>query len=463
MGLSLVLSCGVIAGISGFLFGYDSGIMTTTIAQEQFLQQFKPKESMVGTIVAIMQAGGFFGCLTAGKLSDLWGRRKAIMFGCVFVVVGGALQAAAYHTAMLLIGRLVTGFGVGSLTMTVPVYQAEISPPRWRGTIVGCQQLMLAIGSAIANWTGYGCSFVNSSFQWRMPLALQAVPGIVLFFGSYFLPESPRWLVEHDALDAALHVVQRLYPDKQNLDSAYAEFQEIVEQIKQEKAQASERSYLQIFRRKAWRKRLFLGAGIWLMLNLTGINVINYYLTQFFTSLGYKGRRAIFLSGVYGSVGAATTFLALFFVHRLSRKTPLMMANISQTATLIVMAGLTAASELGKSGQMGGVAMIFLFFVIYCSTWGPLSWVYASEIFPTQIRSKGYSMASAVNCEWRFYFLFVATNFISALVLLFLYPETSGKSLEAIDLLFDDHQTIHRSTLEENEVRRTSESVNAKH
>jgi len=87
MGLSLVLFCGVIAGISGFLFGYDSGIMTTTIAQEQFLQQFKPKESMVGTIVAIMQAGGFFGCLTAGKLSDLWGRKKAIMFGCMFVVV----------------------------------------------------------------------------------------------------------------------------------------------------------------------------------------------------------------------------------------------------------------------------------------------------------------------------------------------------------------------------------------
>jgi len=106
-----------------------------------------------------------------------------------------------------------------------------------------------------------------------MPLALQAVPGIMLFFGSCFLPESPRWLVERDALDAALHVVQRLYPDKQNLDLAYAEFQEIVEQIKQEKARASESTYLQILRRKTWRKRLFLGAGIWLMLNLTGVNV----------------------------------------------------------------------------------------------------------------------------------------------------------------------------------------------
>lgn len=95
---------------------------------------------------------------------------------------------------------------------------------------------------------------------------------MVLFAGSWFLPESPRWLVERDALDAALHVVQRLNADKQNLDSAYAEFQEIVEQIKQEKAQASERSYLQIFRRKTWRKRLLLGAGIWLMLNLTGVN-----------------------------------------------------------------------------------------------------------------------------------------------------------------------------------------------
>lgn len=121
--------------------------------------------------------------------------------------------------------------------------------------------------------TGYGFSFVNSSFQWRVPLALQVVPGIVLFVGSWFLPESPRWLVERDALDAALHVVQRLNPDKQNPNSAYTEFREIVEQIKQEKAHASERSYLQIFRRKAWRNRLLLGAGIWLMLNLTGINV----------------------------------------------------------------------------------------------------------------------------------------------------------------------------------------------
>lgn len=87
MGLSLVLFCGVMAGISGFLFGYDAGIMTTTIAQEQFIQQFHPSQSMIGTIVAIMQAGGFFGCLMAGKLSDLWGRKKAIIFGCVFILV----------------------------------------------------------------------------------------------------------------------------------------------------------------------------------------------------------------------------------------------------------------------------------------------------------------------------------------------------------------------------------------
>lgn len=106
-----------------------------------------------------------------------------------------------------------------------------------------------------------------------MPLALQVVPGIVLLVGSWFLPESPRWLVERGAQDAALHVVQRLHPDKDNLDSAYAEFQGIVDQIREDKAQASERGFLQIFRRKAWRKRLLLGAGIWLMLNLTGVNV----------------------------------------------------------------------------------------------------------------------------------------------------------------------------------------------
>lgn len=120
---------------------------------------------------------------------------------------------------------------------------------------------------------GYGCSFVHTSFQWRMPLALQVVPGLILLFGACFLPESPRWLAKQGAWELALQVVQRLHVDGPNLNSAQYEFQEIVDQIRKDEAQSSERRHLQIFQRKTWRKRLFLGAGIWLMLNLTGINV----------------------------------------------------------------------------------------------------------------------------------------------------------------------------------------------
>lgn len=120
---------------------------------------------------------------------------------------------------------------------------------------------------------GYGCSFSHTSFQWRMPLALQVVPGIILFVGACFLPESPRWLAKQGAWESALQVVQHLHVDGPNFNSAQSQFEEIVEQIKKDEEQSPERGHLRVFRRKNWRKRLFLGTGTWLMLNLTGINV----------------------------------------------------------------------------------------------------------------------------------------------------------------------------------------------
>ncbi|KAH8903102.1 general substrate transporter [Coniochaeta sp. PMI_546] len=183
--------CAGVAGVSGLMFGYDSGIITDTIAQELFLAYFEnPSASLIGCVVAMLQAGAAVGAGIAAPMNDAWGRKKAMMVGAACGVIGAALQAGAVHTAMLIVGRLIIGLGVGILTMVVPIYQAEIAPPNARAFIMSIESIMTAFGYVIANWVGYGSSFSKTSFQWRFPLSMQVVFALIILLATPFLPAS---------------------------------------------------------------------------------------------------------------------------------------------------------------------------------------------------------------------------------------------------------------------------------
>lgn len=185
--------------------------MTDVIASKHFLGYFHTNKAspIIGAIVSTFSGGAVFGSLMGGITMDTIGRRWTIQIGAIICLFGAILQAASINLGMMLAGRIFTGWAVGLMSMSVPVYQSECAHPKIRGLIVGITQQMIGIGFIVSTWVGYGSSHVpnTNSFQWRFPLAFQTVPCLIIIFGLLFFPESPRYLVEVGKTEEARKVV----------------------------------------------------------------------------------------------------------------------------------------------------------------------------------------------------------------------------------------------------------------
>jgi sugar porter (SP) family MFS transporter len=273
MGRLRTAGSAVFLAIGGFLFGYDSGIIASTIAQPHFVEYMgKPTTSETGGIVSSFTGGAILGSLSISYLADKLGRKKAVFVGAVISCLGCALQGGAANIPMMIAGRFIAGFAVGLLSAVVPMYCSEIATSEDRGKLSGLLQFMLSWGFFIAQWLGYGCFKVNSNFQWRFPLSFQVVPGFTIAIGIWFLTESPRWLVEKERYDEAQAVLSRLHGTGDNQEFLDLEFREIRDTIIAEKA-ITVKSWKQMVAKSSWRKRLMLGMGVQAFGQLSGINV----------------------------------------------------------------------------------------------------------------------------------------------------------------------------------------------
>lgn len=152
----------------------------------------QPSRAEIGTMVAILEVGAFISSISVGKLGDVLGRRKTILYGSLIFIVGGAMQACANGMPMMMLGRITAGLGVGALSTIVPVYQSEISPPHNRGKLACIEFSGNIFGYAASVWVDYGCSYINNDWAWRLPLLMQVVMGTLLALGSLLILESPR-------------------------------------------------------------------------------------------------------------------------------------------------------------------------------------------------------------------------------------------------------------------------------
>jgi sugar porter (SP) family MFS transporter len=274
MGRLRTAGSAVFLAIGGLLFGYDSGIIASTIAQPYFVDYMgEPTESERGGIVSSFTGGAILGALSVSYLADKLGRKKSVFVGAVISCLGCALQGGAVNIPMIIAGRFIAGVAVGLLSAIVPMYCSEIAVSEDRGKLSGLLQFMLSWGFFIAQWLGYGCFQVDSPFQWRFPLSFQVVPGLIMAVGIWFLKESPRWLVEQDRLEEARGVLASLHGTGSNQEFLDLEFREIRDTIVAEKAVAV-KSWKEMVSRPSWRKRLFLGMVIQAFGQLSGINVM---------------------------------------------------------------------------------------------------------------------------------------------------------------------------------------------
>lgn len=225
--------CAGFAAIGGLLFGYDQGVVSVILTEKQFLDRFqqvdqgglgyvikcRPRTAQTvytyyrfykGLLTAVLQLGALVGALSQGWIADRLSRKYAIVVAVVFFTIGSILQTAAVDYAMLAIGRLVGGIGIGQLSMVAPLYISEISPPEIRGALLVLEEFCIVSGIVIAFWITYGTRYIASEWAWRLPFLLQIIPGFVLGFGILYLPFSPRWLCSKGRNEEALAALGRL-------------------------------------------------------------------------------------------------------------------------------------------------------------------------------------------------------------------------------------------------------------
>ncbi|ODV90244.1 hypothetical protein CANCADRAFT_103965 [Tortispora caseinolytica NRRL Y-17796] len=452
----------VFASVGSMLYGIDSGIISTTIGHESFLEYFDPfTPNIKGAVVSTFAGGSFFGVIFAGWANDFLGRKKTIYIAAFISLVAGIIQAASVHVGMLIAGRIVGGFSVGILNCIIPIYESEISPPAHRGLISGLHSQFVGIGFAIANWVGFGCSYASGDFQWRFPLAFQCIPSLLMLAGTWALPESPRWLIEKEREDEAYRVIKRLHSNAVDETLYKAEFNQIREQLRFEKA-SNAKSWKELFYKPSNRKRLILAMLVQAFTQLTGINVINYYQITIYNSLGMYGHMAQAMAGIYGLCGPAANLICIFFVDKWGRRITLIITSFLLAIDMsIVMALIATVVDGGnnKTGQGFTLLFIFLFTIIYSLGYNAIHYIYVPEIMNQAVRSRGTAIATDTNVainvmlnqvspiafahvEWRYYSLFIATNITGAIVVWWLFPETKGKTLEEINELFGDEVMI---------------------
>ncbi|KAI9295089.1 sugar transporter [Neoconidiobolus thromboides FSU 785] len=459
----LVYTVSMFAAIGGFLFGYDTGVISGVLVTPSFVRAFFPINSLVqGAIVSTLIAGAFVGSLVSGILADRMGRKYTILLASVIFILGAGLQSGAMNLGMLYAGRFVAGFSIGQLSMVVPLYQSEISSPDIRGRLISLQQFAITVGIAASFWVDYLCQGFYDDLAWRLPLGLQAAPAVILAVGTIFLPFSPRWLIDKDRDEEGKRVIADL---RAGGDVFHPIVQEEYDEIKREvllEREIAVGSYLDLFRGSI-RRRVILGITIQAFQQLTGINAIMYYAPLIFQMAGLPGINSTLLAqGINGIVNMTATVPAILFVDKWGRRPTLISGALIMGISMILVGSLLGGFKLGVNNvtpntgaSYSTIVFIYTFVAGFAYSWGPIGWIYPSEIFPLSIRSKAISISTASNwlfnyivgllvpiliekIGWVLMIIFGTFGFIMAASIYFFFPETKGRSLEEMDIVFGD-------------------------
>ncbi|KAF7503485.1 hypothetical protein GJ744_003714 [Endocarpon pusillum] len=474
-----------IAVIGGGLFGFDISSMSAIISTPQYKCYFDqspdrsctgPRADVQGGITASMPGGSWLGALVSGFLSDILGRKRAIMAGAVIWVIGSIIVSASQNIGMLIVGRIINGFSVGICSAQVPVYIAELAPPSKRGRLIGAQQWAITWGILIMFYISYGCSFLDGPKAFRVPWALQMLPAIGLFFGMIMLPESPRWLARKDRWEECRAVLALVHgKGDPNTPFVAREYKDIKDMVEFER-QNADVTYLELLKPNMIN-RTHIGVFTQIWSQLTGMNVMMYYITYVFTMTGAGSTAALLLSSsIQYVINVVMTIPALLFVDRWGRRPTLLVGATFMAIWMFANAGLLASygEYAGPEGvnntpeasiRISGppakavIACTYLFVASFAPTWGPVSWIYPPEIYPLRVRGKAVALSTSanwamnfalayfvppafVNITWKVYILFGVFLVAMFIHVFFMFPETANKTLEEVEYIFLDPHGI---------------------
>lgn len=428
-----------VAAIAGFLFGYDEGVIAVA---RPLLEKDYPMTPLVdGFMTAAVPLGALAGASVAGRITDRFGRRRALMAAAALFAIGALIASGITATWMLVGARLVLGLAIGTAAVIAPLYIAEAAPLAIRGALVATYQLAITFGILASYLSGLA---IKGNGMWRVMFALGAVPGLLFLIGLVFLPESPRWLVLKGILDKARGSLQRLRGTGANVDG------ELDEIVRAAKAEAGQKVGYAALLEPAIRPALIVGAGLFFLQQLSGINAVIYYAPEIFRKAGFDSSDTQTLATVgVGAVNFLTTILAMYLIDKIGRRPLLVLGFVGTGATMLLIAFALINPALVPAWIV--IAALLLYIASFAISLGPLPHVMMSEIFPLRVRGPGMSMASISNWGFNFIVVFAfplmlagvglpATFTIFAVICLggILFtrarvPETTGHSLEAIE------------------------------
>ncbi|KAK7733134.1 hypothetical protein SLS53_008322 [Cytospora paraplurivora] len=444
------------------LFGFDQGVMAGIISSWAFVEDFPEvngNSTWQGFVTAIYAVGCFIGALFILTFGDKLGRRKSIFLGAGIMIIGVIIQISSVPpsggaTAQFIVGRCITGVGNGINTSTVPTYQAECCHAHNRGKLICIEGGNVAVGSMIAYWIDYGCSYGPRAFVWRFPIAFQCAFALVILVMMLRLPESPRWLLTHGRNEEAITVLAALQNKQRHHDDVQGQLTFIQEAIRASGQEGGVTPIKEVFTRGKTQhlRRMLLGAGSQCMQQLSGCNAVIYYFPILFsTSIGTSDNLALLLGGVNMVVYAIFAMTSFLIVEKVGRRKLFFIGTIGQFLSMVlVFACLIPGTTSAAKGAGVG---LFTYIGFFGATWLPLPWLYPAEINPMKTRARANALSTTQNWLWNFfivmitpvlldsigwgtYLFFAVLNVLFLPILWFFYPETSGRSLEEIDLIF---------------------------
>ncbi|KAF9457605.1 general substrate transporter [Collybia nuda] len=464
------------------VFGYDTGIGGGVVSAHYFQEHFgllnddgskntKRSNEVSSNVVSVLQAGAFFGALGSAPISAKIGRIYTLAAFSVMFLVGAILTTVAEGEnglALIYAGRVISGVGIGAISAVAPAYVSECAPKDVRGRITGCFQIMVAIGVMISYFINYGVGIhIKSGVNvWRIPFGFQLVPAGIMAFGLFTVKESPRWLASVGRRKQALANLAYLRRETIDSEAVIHEMSEIEAAIEEEREARAGLGVKEAFLGKGNLIRFVIAFTIFLLQQWAGQNSVGYYAPQIFASIGYTGaKNSLLASGIYGVVKVVATAIFIFFgVETLGRKFSLFVSAMGMGSLFFIIGAILkthpppvllpdAIPPPPPPASRAMAGMLYIYVCFYSMGWGPLPWVYVSDIFPTRTRHYGLALASATQWLFNFVvskvtpdmisdlgykiFLMFATVNIGAMgVFSLVIPETKGRSLEEMDIIF---------------------------
>ncbi len=454
-----VLFYSIVAAIGGFLFGFDSGVINGTVDALQ--QAFNSDAVGTGFNVASMLLGCAAGAFFAGTLADKYGRKPVMIVTAIAFIISAWGSGISTSSTMFVFFRITGGLAVGAASVLAPAYISEIAPPRIRGGLATLQQLMIVVGLFVAFLSNYmiagsagGASdvFWMGFDAWQWMFWVEILPASVFLTSLFFIPESPRYLVASGRLSEAKKVLGSV-SDKESLDEKIADIQSTLDGVNKPRLSDVINKYTGNIHPIVW-----VGLGLAVLQQFTGINVVFYYGATLWQAAGFTEENALLQNVISGSVNVIFTFVAIALVDKVGRKPLLMIGAIGQGVMLGILAVIFGTAGISESGAlqlddtMGLYALLAAngYIACFAFSWGPIMWVMLGEMFPNRFR--GSALAFCGLSQWLAnfaitmtfpiflaniglglsygiyaFFGFVAFFFVKTFV-----TETAGRSLEDI-------------------------------